>query len=54
MHVASRLFSMYLLSYFWLRWVFVAEHGLSPAAAGGSYSLVAVRCFLISMASVVV
>ena len=25
MHVASRLFSMYLLSYFWLRWVFIAD-----------------------------
>ena len=54
MHVASRLFSMYLLSYFWLPWVFIAEHGLSLAAASGSYSLVAVRCFLISTASIVV
>ena len=41
----------YLLRYFWLCWVFVAEHGLSLAAASGSYSLAAVHRFLISVAS---
>ena len=29
---------IYLFIYFWLRWVFIAVHGLSLAAASGSYS----------------
>ena len=33
---------MYLFIYFWLRWVFVAAHGLSLAAASGGYS--SLRC----------
>ena len=28
----------YLFIYFWLRWVFIAAHGLSLVAASGSYS----------------
>ena len=30
---------IYLFIYFWLHWVFVAVHGLSPVAASGGYSL---------------
>ena len=33
---------IYLFIYFWLRWVFVAAHGLSPVAARGGYS--SLRC----------
>ena len=33
---------IYLSIYFWLRWVFVAVHGLSLDAASGGYSLL--RC----------
>ena len=32
-------FLKYLFIYFWLRWVFVAAHGLSLVAASGGYSL---------------
>ena len=32
----------YLFIYFWLRWVFVAERGLSLVAVSGGYSLL--RC----------
>ena len=28
----------YLFIYFWLRWVFVAMHGLSPVVVSGGYS----------------
>ena len=35
----KNLFSYF---YFWLRWVFVAVHGLSPVAASGGYS--SLRC----------
>ena len=30
---------IYLFIYFWLRWVFVAAHGLSLAVVSGGYSL---------------
>ena len=39
--------------YFWLRWVFVAAHGLSLVAASRGYSSVAVRRLLIAVASLV-
>ena len=40
--------------YFWLRWIFVAAHGLSLVAAGGGGLLfVAVRGLLIALASLV-
>ena len=29
---------IYLFIYFWLRWLFVAVRGLSPAAASGGHS----------------
>ena len=29
---------IYLFIYFWLRWVFIAAHGLSLVAASGGYS----------------
>ena len=29
----------FLFFYFWLRWVFIAAHGLSLVAASGGYSL---------------
>ena len=32
------LFFIYLLIYFWLRWVFVSVQGLSPVAASGGHS----------------
>ena len=41
------------LSFVWLRWVFIAAHGLSLVAASGSYSVVAVCGFLIAVASLV-
>ena len=44
---------MYLFIYLWLRWVFVATHGLSLVAASGGYSVV-VRVLLITVASLVV
>ena len=33
---------LYIYIYFWLRWVFIAEHGLSLVAANGGYS--SLRC----------
>ena len=33
---------IYLFIYFWLRWVFVAAHGLSLVAVSGGYS--SLRC----------
>ena len=39
--------------YFWLHWVFVAECGLSPIAASGSYSLAVVSRLLTAAASLV-
>ena len=45
---------MYLFIYFWLRWVFIAAHGLSlVAASGGGLLFVAVRGLLIVVASLV-
>ena len=41
-----------LCIYFWLRWVFVAALRLSPVAASGGYSLVAVRGLLMLVARV--
>ena len=35
-------FIYFLFIYFWLRWVFVAAHGLSLVAASGDYS--SLRC----------
>ena len=34
-----------LFIYFWLRWVFVAAHGLSLVAASGGYSSLRCTCF---------
>ena len=45
-------FFINLFIYFWLRWVFVAAHGLSLVAASGGYSA-AVRGLLIAVASLV-
>ena len=43
---------LFLFIYFWLRWVFIAAHGLSLVAAGGGYSsLQSVR--LVAAASLV-
>ena len=39
--------------FFWLRWLFVAAHGLSLVAASGGYSSTAVRRLLIAVASLV-
>ena len=36
----KKLFILFI--YFWLRWVFVAAHGLSLVAASGGYS--SLRC----------
>ena len=44
----------YLLVYFWLFWVFVATHRLSPVLASGGCSLVAVHGLLIVVVSLVV
>ena len=33
-------FNKFIFIYFWLRWVFVAAHGLSLVAASGGYSSV--------------
>ena len=45
-------FLINLFIYFWLRWVFVAVHGLSLVAASGGYSSVVCR-LLIAVASLV-
>ena len=42
----------YLFIYFWLRWVFVAEHGLSLVEVSGGYSVV-VHGLLIAVASLI-
>ena len=49
-------FKIYLLIYyFWLRWVFVAAHGLSVVVASGGYSLLrCMRGLLIVVASLAV
>ena len=39
--------------YVWLRWVFVAECGLSLVAASSGYSFVAVCGLLIAVASLI-
>ena len=36
------LINLFILFFFWLRWVFVAAHGLSLVAASRGYSLL--RC----------
>ena len=45
---------MYLVTYFWLCWVFVAVHRLSLVVASRGYSVVAVHKLLIVVASLVV
>ena len=42
-----------LFIYFWLRWVFVAAHGLSLVAASGGYSSLQCAGLLIAVASLV-
>ena len=44
---------IYLFIYFWLRWVFVAEHGLFSSCGERGLLFVAVRGFLIAVASLV-
>ena len=39
----NNIFLFIYLFYFWLQWVFVAVHSLSPVAESGSSSLVAVH-----------
>ena len=39
MNAASYFLHFYLFIYFWLRWVFVAAHGLSPVVVNGGFSL---------------
>lgn len=41
------------LFYFWLRWVFVAVHRLSPVATSRRYSLAVAHGLLVAVASVV-
>ena len=55
-HRALRLISysfqvFYNLKFFWLRWAFVASHGLSLFSASGGYSLSAAHRLLIAVAS---
>ena len=50
----ARLFSLSLLIYLRLCWVFVAALGLSLLVASRGYSLVEVHGLLIAMASLVV
>ena len=40
--------------FFLLHWALVAAHGLSPVAASGGYSLVALLRFLVALASLAV
>ena len=40
-----------VLLLFWLHWLFIATHGLSVVAARGASCLVAVRGFLVAVAS---
>ena len=42
-----------LFIYFWLRWVFVAAHGLSPVAGSGGCCSFAMHRLLIAVASLV-
>ena len=44
---------MLFRSYFWLRWVFVAEHGLFSSCGERGLLFVAVRGLLIAVASLV-
>ena len=44
---------MYLLTYFWLHWVFVAMFGLSLVVASRGYSLLGVLGLLTAVASLV-
>ena len=44
---------IYLFIYFWLRWVFVAAHGLSLVAVSGGLLFAAVRRLLVAVASLV-
>ena len=46
-------FFPFVILFFWLHWVFGAACGLSLVEASRGYSLVAVRGFLIAMASLV-
>ena len=43
----------YLFIYFWLRWVFVAVHGLSPVAVSWGLLFVVVRGLLVAVVSLV-
>ena len=52
--LSSGLLFIYLLTYFWLYWVFVAAHRLSLVAASGGYSLVDMHRLLTVVASLVV
>ena len=45
--------SFFIYFYFWLRWVFVAAHGLTLVAASGGLLFVAVHWLLIAVASLV-
>ena len=51
--LSSGLLFIYLLTYFWLYWVFVAAHRLSLVAASGGYSPSAWHGLLIVVASLV-
>ena len=52
-NTASALKGKFFFFSFWLFWVFVAAHGLSLVAAGGSFSLVAVHGLITVVASLV-
>ena len=49
LNISSLLFLKKI--YFWLRWVFVAEHGLSLAVVSRAVSLVAVHRLLAAVAA---
>ena len=42
---------IYFILHFWLWWVFVTAHGLSPVSMSGGYSLVKVHGLLIAVSS---
>ena len=44
---------MYLFIYFWLRWVFIAAHGLFPSCGERGLLFVAACGLLIAMVSLV-
>ena len=46
-------FNLFYFIYFWLRWVFVAAHGLSLVAASGGYSSLRCHGWLTAVASLV-